>query len=139
MYSCNVCAWGLRFCCQLGRSSLELLGKHQQTRFHVGVVARWHAQVLRSSCSVTAAAPAHPISFTTMASAPNGTRPNWVSKTAFDSLGVESGEESEEEVLDSPTVPDRCGPYAAAVGILTRLAFVSQRVRGREEAVQICH
>lgn len=71
---------------------------------------------------------------------PNGTRPSWTSKTAFDSLGVESGEESEEEVLESPTVPDRYGPYAAAVGILTRLiAFAFQWVGGREEAVQICH
>ena len=74
-----------------------------------------------------------------MSSTPNGTRPTWASKTAFDSLGVESGEESEEEVLDSPTVPDRYEPYAAAVGILTRLALPTQWVRGREEAVQVRH
>ncbi|KAI0730251.1 phosphatidate cytidylyltransferase [Fomitopsis betulina] len=41
-----------------------------------------------------------------MSLTPNGTRPSWASKTAFDSLGVESGEESEEEVLELSTVPD---------------------------------
>ncbi|KZT71805.1 hypothetical protein DAEQUDRAFT_723900 [Daedalea quercina L-15889] len=36
-----------------------------------------------------------------MSTASNGTRPSWASKTAFEGLGVESGEESEEEVLDT--------------------------------------
>lgn len=34
--------------------------------------------------------------------------PTWTSRTAFDALGVESGEESEEEVVEvSPSAPER--------------------------------
>lgn len=79
-------------------------GEYRQTRSHVGVVARaWYF--------AASSPPRHQhISFTTMSLTPNGTRPSWASKTAFDSLGVESGEESEEEVLELSTVPDRYGP-----------------------------
>ncbi|KAH9839213.1 cytidylyltransferase family-domain-containing protein [Rhodofomes roseus] len=48
-----------------------------------------------------------------MSSRVNDTRPSWASRTTFEGLGVESGEESEEEVLGSPSPAPDSGSESA--------------------------
>ena len=65
------------------------------------------------------------------------TRPPFTSKTAWDALGVESGEESEEEVLTDSGAQAEVDRYDAMLSSsVTRSSDVVQRVRVDSQAVQ---
>lgn len=70
----------------------------QQLRVSDGIQGSSHSPVSVFCCSLLG-----------MSSQFQSNRPAWASRTAFDGLGVESGEESEDEVVEEPVQPsERC-------------------------------
>jgi len=68
-----------------------------------------------------------------MSSQLQSNRPAWASRTAFDGLGVESGEESEDEVVEEPVQPSESGSDARPSKSALKKAKAAARLERQQQ------